>query len=145
MVKIKIIKIRNILLPKYQHSFDSGMDLINAGDAFKLNPGQRRLVPAGIKVEIPEGYEMQIRPRSGLAVDKGITVLNTPGTIDAGYRGEIKVILINLSPEVVEIKEQERIAQAVLNRVETIEWVEHDDLNDSIRGDGGFGSTGDKE
>ena len=141
-MKVLMKKIRDIELPKYQHAGDSGMDLINACDDVVIEPGNRALIPAGIKVAIPEGYEIQVRSRSGLALKKGIKVLNSPGTIDAGYRGEIGVILFNTSNEPVTIEKNMRIAQAVLQKVEFIEWVESAELDESTRNDGGFGSTG---
>lgn len=140
-MKIRIKRIRKLKLPLYQHSDDSGMDLVNAGEDFILKHGRIKLVPAGIRVEIPEGFEIQIRPRSGMAVKHGITVLNTPGTVDAGYRGEVKVLLINLGDSAVEIKKGKRIAQAVLMKVEKIEWEEVKKLKRTTRGHGGFGST----
>ncbi|MFC2061098.1 dUTP diphosphatase [Elusimicrobiota bacterium] len=141
-MKIKVKKIREIDLPGYHHAGDSGMDLINAADETVIEPGERKLIPSGIKVAIPEGYEIQIRSRSGLALKKGIMVLNSPGTIDAGYRGEIGVILLNTSKESVTIEKKIRVAQAVLQKVETIEWEETEELPDSTRNSGGFGSTG---
>lgn len=119
------------------------MDLVNAEDDIILKPLHRALVPSGIRISVPRGYELQIRPRSGLAVKSGITVLNTPGTVDATYRGEIKVVLYNADPvNDVCIAHGDRIAQAVLNKVEEIEWEECDGLDDTERGHGGFGSTG---
>ena len=107
-----------------------------------INPGGRALIPTGLKVAIPEGYEIQVRPRSGLALKNGITLLNTPGTIDADYRGDIGVIIINHGTEPFIIKAGDRIGQIVLNKVEKIEWQQVDTLPDTIRGEGGFGSTG---
>ena len=107
-----------------------------------INPGGRALIPTGLKVAIPEGYEIQVRPRSGLALKNGITLLNTPGTIDADYRGDIGVIVINHGTEPFTIMAGDRIGQIVLNKVERIEWKEVDNLSDTIRGEGGFGSTG---
>lgn len=107
-----------------------------------LEPLQRALVPTGLYLEIPAGYEVQVRPRSGLAAKKGVTVLNSPGTIDADYRGEVKVILVNLSSEAFTVLKGERIAQLVLSRHETIEWEEVEELSESGRATGGFGSTG---
>ncbi|MBN2407757.1 MAG: dUTP diphosphatase [Elusimicrobia bacterium] len=141
-MKIKIQKIRDIDLPSYQHPGDSGVDLINASDEVVIGPGERGLIPSGIKVAIPEGYEIQVRSRSGLAAKKGLMVLNSPGTIDSGYRGEVCVILLNTSNEPVIIDKGMRIAQAVLQKVETIEWEESSRLPDSSRDTGGFGSTG---
>lgn len=141
-MKVKIKKVRDVELPKYHHLWDSGMDLVNADEDITVRPRERALVPSGIKVAVPEGYEIQVRSRSGLASKKGIIVLNSPGTIDAGYRGEVCVILHNTSDKPVTIKKGIRIAQAVLQKVEKIEWEETADLPDSTRGQGGFGSTG---
>lgn len=142
---VKVLKLKKeVKLPQYQHSGDSCVDLINAGEDFFIKPFSRQLVPTGIKIAIPEGYEMQVRPRSGLAIKKGLTVLNTPGTVDSGYRGEVCVILYNSSNETVEVKNGERIAQAALCKVEKIDWEEVDDLDKTKRNEGGFGSTGQK-
>lgn len=142
-MNVHIQRIReNTPLPAYQHAGDAGMDLVNMGDDVTIPSLGRVLIPTGIKVAIPTGYELQIRPRSGMALKKGITVLNTPGTIDAGYRGEIGVIAFNATAADVTITKGERIAQAVLNKFETIEWEEQTELTDSVRSDGGFGSTG---
>jgi len=141
-VKVKRLK-KDLPLPEYAHLYDSGVDLINAYDSVSIAPGERAIVPTGIAVAIPEGFELQIRPRSGWALKKGITVLNTPGTIDAGYRGEIGIILLNTdSNETVVVESGQRIAQAVLARCERISWNEVEELDDTTRGDGGFGSTG---
>lgn len=111
-------------------------------ESITINPGGRALIPTGLRVAIPEGYEIQVRPRSGLALKNGITLLNTPGTIDADYRGDIGVIVINHGTEPFTIMSGDRIGQIVLNKVERIEWKEVDNLPDTIRGEGGFGSTG---
>ena len=111
-------------------------------ESITINPGGRALIPTGLRVAIPEGYEIQVRPRSGLALKNGITLLNTPGTIDADYRGDIGVIVINHGTEPFTIVAGDRIGQIVLNKVERIEWKEVDNLPDTIRGEGGFGSTG---
>lgn len=111
-------------------------------ESITINPGGRALIPTGLRVAIPEGYEIQVRPRSGLALKNGITILNTPGTIDADYRGDIGVIIINHGTEPFVIKAGDRIGQIVLNKVEKIEWQQVDTLPDTIRGEGGFGSTG---
>lgn len=111
-------------------------------ESITINPGGRALIPTGLRVAIPEGYEIQVRPRSGLAIKNGITLLNTPGTIDADYRGDIGVIVINHGTEPFTIMAGDRIGQIVLNKVERIEWKEVDNLSDTIRGEGGFGSTG---
>lgn len=143
MVPIKIINQSNNPLPEYATLGSSGMDIrANLDEPMVLEPTARALVPTGLFVEIPLGYEIQIRPRSGLAIKQGITCLNTPGTIDADYRGEIKVILINLSAEPQTINHGDRIAQMVLQRVEQIQWVSATELGSSERGAGGFGSTG---
>lgn len=123
----------------------SGLDLrASLDESVVLKPFERILVPTGLFIELPEGYEAQIRPRSGLAIKKGVTVLNTPGTIDADYRGEIKVILINLSQESVVIENGERICQMIVATYEKVDWIEADKLNETKRGDGGFGHTGKK-
>ncbi len=141
-MKIGVKKVRNVALPRYRWRGDSGMDVTNAGKAFVLKPFERKLVPTGIKVEIPEGFEIQVRPRSGLAAKEGITVLNAPGTVDSSYRGEIKVVLINLGEKNVKIDKGDRIAQMVLAKVEKIEWQKAGKLKKTHRGSGGFGSTG---
>lgn len=140
---VKIVRLKKHLkLPQYQHSGDSCVDLTNAERAIILKPFSRELVPTGIKVAVPDGFELQIRPRSGLALKKGITVLNTPGTIDAGYRGEVCVILYNCSNKNVQIRKGERIAQAALCKVEKIIWQEVKKLDKTKRNTSGFGSTG---
>ena len=142
-ITVKIINTSSNPLPEYATLGSSGMDIrANLDAVMVLQPSERVLVPTGLFVEIPLGYEIQIRPRSGLAIKQGITCLNTPGTIDADYRGEIKVILINLSAETQIINPADRIAQMVLQKVEQIQWVAVDELADSERGEGGFGSTG---
>jgi dUTP pyrophosphatase len=145
MVKILVKKInyKHKGLPKYETVGSSGLDLIaNIDKEIILKPNERTLVPTGLSVAIPENYEIQVRPRSGLAAKNGISVLNTPGTVDADYRGEIKVILINLSLENFKIEPGQRIAQMVLCPVVKAELVEVDTLPESVRGSGGFGSTG---
>ena len=130
-------------LPQYATSLSAGMDVRADNDEpIVLEPLQRALVPTGLYLEIPAGYEVQVRPRSGLAAKKGVTVLNSSGTIDADYRGEVKVILVNLSSEAFTVLKGERIAQLVLSRHETIEWEEVEELSESGRATGGFGSTG---
>jgi dUTP pyrophosphatase len=142
MVDIKIEKIfPDAILPSYSHPRDAGMDLFSY-ETYILKPGERRLFKTGLKVEIQEGYEMQIRPRSGLALNHGVTVLNTPGTIDAGYRGEVGVILINHGEEVYSIGKGDKIAQAVISSVKRAVLEEVEKLEESSRGEGGFGSTG---
>lgn len=128
-------------LPQYETTGAAGLDVCCTED-FGIDPGSRHLVPTGIYTEIPYGYEIQVRPRSGLAIKHGITVLNTPGTIDADYRGEICVILINHGPRTVEFNAGDRIAQLVLSKVERIEWLPVDALSGTRRGEKGFGSTG---
>ena len=140
---IKIINKSKNELPKYETLFSAGMDLrANLEESILLKPFQRLLVKTGLFISLQQGYEAQIRPRSGLALRKGITVLNSPGTIDADYRGEIGVILINLSDSDFEINTGDRIAQMIIAKHETIEWEAVDKLDDSVRGDKGFGSTG---
>lgn len=142
-VTVKIINHSNNPLPEYATSGASGMDIRAFLDtAMVLKPMERALVPTGLFAEIPEGYEIQVRPRSGLAIKQGITCLNTPGTIDADYRGEIKVILINLSGEEQNIQPGDRIAQLVLQKVEKINWKPVDGISETERGAGGFGHTG---
>ena len=130
-------------LPKYETVDSAGMDLrANIEASIILKPMERMLIPTGLYIELPSGYEAQVRPRSGLAIKHGITVLNTPGTIDADYRGEVKVILINLSQEDFEIKNGDRIAQMVVAKHEKVEWQPVETLSDTDRGSGGFNSTG---
>jgi len=143
MIKVQIVNKSDFDLPKYETIFSSGLDLrSNSEKAITLKPLERALIPTGIFVAIPEGYEAQVRPRSGLAFKHGITVLNTPGTIDADYRGEIKVILVNLSNSEFVINSGERICQLVFAKVEQIEWEQTDNLDETVRGAGGFGHTG---
>ena len=140
---VKIINKSKNELPKYETLFSAGMDLrANLEEPILLKPFQRLVVKTGLFISLQQGYEAQIRPRSGLALKKGITVLNSPGTIDADYRGEIGVILINLSDSDFEINTGDRIAQMIIAKHETIEWETVDKLDDSVRGDKGFGSTG---
>lgn len=140
---VKVINKSAHSLPDYATLFSAGMDLrANLKETVLLRPLQRVLIPTGITVEIPHGYEGQIRPRSGLAIKSGITVINSPGTIDADYRGEIQVILINLSEQDYVIQNGERIAQFVLAKYERIEWQEVSELEESDRGEKGFGSSG---
>ena len=140
---VKIINKSKNELPKYETLFSAGMDLrANLEESIVLKPFQRLVVKTGLFISLQQGYEAQIRPRSGLALKKGITVLNSPGTIDADYRGEIAVILINLSDSDFEINTGDRIAQMIIAKHETIEWEAVDKLDDSVRGDKGFGSTG---
>jgi dUTP pyrophosphatase len=144
MKRITIINRSNHVLPEYQTGQSAGMDLYAhlPDGSLELAPGERRLIPTGLHIALPDGYEAQVRPRSGLALKKGITVLNAPGTIDADYRGDIGVILINLGQEAVRISDGDRIAQMVIAQYEQIEWVPVQELPDTERGAGGFGSTG---
>ncbi|MDD6104341.1 MAG: dUTP diphosphatase [Bacteroidales bacterium] len=142
-MKIKIVNTSSLPLPQYSTSLSAGMDLrADIEEPLTIAPLGRVLVPTGIRIELPEGYEAQIRPRSGLAAKHGVTVLNTPGTIDADYRGEIKVILVNLSDTPFTFQRGERIAQMVISSYTRAEWVETDELGESARGEGGFGHTG---
>ena len=142
-MKVKIINRSGMDCPSYATPLSAGMDLRAAMEqSITLAPLERALVPTGLFVELPEGYEMQIRPRSGLAAKHGVTVLNTPGTIDADYRGEVKVILVNLSNEPFVVNPGERIAQMVVARYEKVDWDEVEVLDETLRGAGGFGSTG---
>ena len=144
-MKVKIVNSSGNPLPDYSTSSSAGMDLrANLEQAVRLKPLERRLIPTGLFMELPEGFEAQIRPRSGLALKKGISVLNTPGTIDADYRGEIGIILVNLSNEAFVVEHGERICQMVINKVETIQWSKVESLDESERGEGGFGHTGTK-
>lgn len=165
-MQVKVINISKNNLPRYETKLSAGMDVradfsrvtmenpikMRGGGKIvmhkggkslvQLDPGSRALIPTGLRVDIPEGYEIQVRPRSGLALKAGLTVLNTPGTIDADYRGEIGIIIINLGMDAVCIEDGERIAQIVLNKVEQIEWFEVEELTATERGEGGFNSTG---
>lgn len=142
-MKVKIVNKSQHSLPEYETVMSAGMDLrANISEIITLKPLERKLISTGLFIELPEGYEAQIRPRSGFALKQGITVLNTPGTIDADYRGEIGVILANISNENVEIKNGDRICQMVINKVEMVELEQVDELSDTVRGAGGFGHTG---
>lgn len=143
MVEIKIVNNSNFPVPSYATPGSAGMDLrANLREEICIEPHQRVLIPTGLFIELPVGYEAQIRPRSGLALKKGLSVPNAPGTIDSDYRGEIGVILINLSSEFQHIQPGERIAQMVIAKYETASWVAVNSLSPSTRGEGGFGSTG---
>ena len=146
MTKILIKRLsKEVSLPKYETSGSSGMDLAAYIDSnININPGQIAIIPTGLALSIPKGFEVQIRPRSGLAAKQKISVLNTPGTIDADYRGEIKVILINLGPEPFKVEKGLRIAQMVVCPIVQAQLKEVDDLSETDRGKGGFGSTGTK-
>ena len=140
---IKVVNKSGRELPQYATESSAGVDLRAAiTEPIVLEPLQRAMVPTGLYMEIPKGYEGQVRPRSGLAAKHGVTVLNTPGTIDADYRGEIRVILVNLSSQAFEIQPGERIAQMVFAKHEPAQWAEVTALEESARGEGGFGSTG---
>lgn len=142
-MKVKIVNKSRFALPEYQTPLSAGLDIrANLDQSVTLQPLERAMIPTGLYVELPEGCEMQIRPRSGLAAKHGVTVLNSPGTIDADYRGEIKVILVNLSNEPFTIEAGERIAQMIVARYEQIEWEAAEELSSTERGAGGFGSTG---
>lgn len=143
MVKIKIVNRGRQQLPAYATELSAGMDLrANIDESITLNPMERRIIPTGLYMALPPGYEAQVRPRSGLALKHGITVLNSPGTIDADYRGEIGVLLVNLSNEPFVITEGERIAQMVIARHEQGQFEEVDQLDQTERGEGGYGHTG---
>jgi len=142
-MKVKIVNKSNHPLPEYETSGSAGMDLrANLKKSVKLKPLERALIPTGLFIELPKKCEAQIRPRSGLALKKGITVLNTPGTIDSDYRGEVGVILVNLSNEDFIVKNGERIAQMVIAKHKRAKWIDVELLEESERGKGGFGSTG---
>ncbi|MEO8149957.1 MAG: dUTP diphosphatase [Bacteroidia bacterium] len=142
-MKVNIINKSKHQLPAYETNASAGMDLrANLDASVILNPLQRTLIPTGLFIELPIGHEAQIRPRSGLAFKHGLTVLNSPGTIDADYRGEIKVIVVNLSNDDFEIKDGERIAQMIIAKHERVAWNETNELAETVRGAGGFGHTG---
>ena len=145
MVQIKVVNKGNQPLPKYQTSQSAGMDLrANIDAPVLLKPLDRKLIPTGLHIALPEGYEAQIRPRSGLAIKKGITVINTPGTIDPDYRGDIGVVLVNISNEDFVVQPGDRIAQTVINKFEQAEFEVVEELDETERGEGGFGHTGTK-
>ena len=142
-MQVKVIRMNETELPKYETIGSAGMDVrANIKESITLAPGAIKLIPIGLKVEIPLGYEIQVRPRSGLALKHGLGMANSVGTIDSDYRGEIGVISINLSDKPYTIQPQERIAQIVLNKVEQIEWTEVEELGTTERGAGGYGHTG---
>ncbi|MEN8223907.1 MAG: dUTP diphosphatase [Bacteroidota bacterium] len=144
-MKIKIVNQSKNSLPEYETALSAGMDLrADLDTPVLLKSLERALIPTGLFIELPEGYEAQIRPRSGLAIKKGISLVNAPGTIDADYRGEIKIILINLSKEDFLVENGERIAQMVIARHEKAAWIEVEELNTTARGAGGFGHSGTK-
>ena len=142
-MKIRVINKSHHDLPAYATALSAGLDLrANLDSPVELFPMQRRIIPTGLFIALPEGYEAQVRPRSGLAVKHGITVLNSPGTVDADYRGELRTLLVNLSDKAFVIEPGERIAQMVIARHEHVEWEEVEVLDETERGAGGFGSTG---
>ena len=142
-MKVKIINKSNNPTPTYETSLSAGMDLrAYVEEPITLSPGERKLIKTGLHIELPEGYEAQVRPRSGLAFKKGITVLNSPGTIDADYRGDVGVILINHSNEEFVVNSGDRIAQLVISKFEKVDWETSNEINSTSRGDSGFGSTG---
>lgn len=142
-MKLKIVNSSDNPLPEYETTGSAGVDLrAQLQEPVMLKPLQRALIPTGLYIELPDGYEAQVRPRSGLALKKGVTVLNSPGTIDSDYRGEIKVIMINLSNETTVINTGERIAQLIVAKYEKVQFKEVDELNETERGEGGFGHTG---
>ncbi|MBV8390280.1 MAG: dUTP diphosphatase [Mucilaginibacter sp.] len=142
-MNIRIINRSKNGLPAYETIHSAGMDLrADLESAVLLNPMERKLIPTGLHIELPEGFEAQIRPRSGLAYKHGISIVNSPGTIDADYRGEIKVLLINLSTEPFEINSGDRIAQMIVSKHEKVEWQQVEILNETTRGAGGYGHTG---
>ncbi len=144
-MKVKIVNKSKHQLPSYETPASAGMDLrANLDEPVVLKPLERALIPTGLYIELPVGYEAQIRPRSGLAIKKGITLLNTPGTVDADYRGEIKIILANISNDEFAVNDGERIAQMVINQHERADWIEVEELLETERGVGGFVSTGTK-
>lgn len=142
-IQVKVVREEGVVLPKYETEGSAGLDVrANIKEPIVLKSLERVLIPTGLKVAIPEGYEIQVRPRSGLAIKHGITMLNSPGTVDSDYRGELKVIAVNLSNESYTIEPNERIAQLVLNKVEQIDFIEVAELDETERGEGGFGHTG---
>lgn len=142
MVNIKVKKVHpDAILPDYAHFGDSGMDVFSVQEAV-LKTRERALIKTGLKLEIPSGYEIQVRPKSGLALKDGITCLNSPGTVDSNYRGELGIIMINHSSKPFKIEKGKKIAQLVLNKVEFVDIEEVDEINETSRGEGGFGSTG---
>ena len=143
MIEVPLVQLDpDLPVPAYAHPGDAGADLVTTVDV-RLEPGERALVPTGVAIALPEGYVALVHPRSGLAARFGVSIVNAPGTVDAGYRGEIKVVLVNLDPrEAVELHRGDRVAQLVLQRVEHARFVEVDALPGSTRGDGGYGSTG---
>ena len=143
MIDIKVVNKGRHPLPQYATPLSAGMDLrANIDEPVTLKPLERKLIPTGLYIALPEGYEAQVRPRSGLALKHGITVLNTPGTIDADYRGQVMVLLVNISDQNFTVEDGERIAQMVVARHEQAKWTETDELDKTLRGEGGYGHTG---
>ena len=143
MIDIKVVNKGRHPLPQYATPLSAGMDLrANIDEPVTLKPLERKLIPTGLYIALPEGYEAQVRPRSGLALKHGITVRNTPGTIDADYRGQVMVLLVNLSDQDFTVEDGERIAQMVVARHEQAKWTETDELDKTLRGEGGYGHTG---
>lgn len=143
MVTVKVVKEEGVQLPQYETKGAAGLDVrANITEPITLGSLERKLIPTGLKVSIPQGYEIQVRPRSGMALKHGITMLNTPGTIDSDYRGDIGLIVANISNKEYTIQPNERLGQLVLNKVEQIEWEVVETLDETERGIGGFGSTG---
>ncbi len=140
-VKLHVVRGQGIDLPEYRTDGAAGMDVRTPEDV-SLHPMERKLIPTGLRVAVPFGYELQLRPRSGLALRQGLSMANTPGTVDSDYRGEIGVLLINLGQELIELKKGERIAQMVVCPVARADWVEVSQLDETHRAEGGFGSTG---
>ncbi|MBR9699515.1 dUTP diphosphatase [Candidatus Woesearchaeota archaeon] len=143
MVELKIQRISDVTLPSYAHEGDAGMDLYAAHDEI-LKPGEHKIIKTGIKIAVPVGYEAQVRPKSGLALKHGLSIVNTPGTVDSGYRGEVGVIVINHGKEDFLVKKNIKIAQMIINKIEQANLIEVKELDDTARGEGGFGSTGHK-
>tara|TARA_Y100000310_G_scaffold307370_1_gene349399 strand:- start:5940 stop:6392 length:453 start_codon:yes stop_codon:yes gene_type:complete len=143
MIEIKVRKLKeHAILPRYEHpGEDAGMDFFSCED-YELEPGKRCFISTGIQLEFPRGYELQIRPRSGLALKKGISIVNSPGTVDAGYRGEIGIILINHGEEIFQVKKGDKVAQGILNEIIYGEIIEAEKLSESERGERGYGSSG---
>lgn len=142
-MEVKILNNSQFALPQYATPYSAGMDIrANTTGPIVIKPLERILVPTGLHIELPEGYEAQIRPRSGLAIKHGIGLVNSPGTIDADYRGEIRIIVVNLSNQEYTLQPGERIAQMIVAKYQKVKWVESDSLEESQRGQGGFGSTG---
>lgn len=144
MFSVKVRLEKNARLPEYKSEHAAGADVFAAADV-RIEPGSAALVPTGLFLEIPEGFEAQVRPRSGLALKHGVTLLNSPGTIDADYRGEVKIIMVNHGKQVFEVKKGDRIAQLVIHEVERVTFEEASELKPTKRGEGGFGSTGIQE